>query len=162
VTWRLPIDPTKSTSQRLVEGRLDLLEGRAVLAISEVPTGARVALAPPTARPNSGTINVVAGGAAGFVPAGTGTALRFRYFVVQAGPVLLTLHNATKKADFSFDLKPVVGHWTTLTLPVRDLAAPAAAKVACDPGDRLSNLRWEADGMSGLLIDRVEVLEIRR
>lgn len=157
--WRLPIDGTKATAQKLTEGRVDVLEGRAVLAMRSRPAGAGVKAEAAGDR----AISLVAGGPAGFFPVGTGTALRFRYFVVDSRPVKLTLHNLTKKADFSLDLDPVVGHWTTITLPVRDIPATAAAgNVASDPGDRLSNVRWEADPTSGLLIDRIEVVEIRR
>jgi hypothetical protein len=66
-----------------------------------------------------------------------GTTLRFRYYLSQPAELELVMWNQSKEENFNKPLESVAGRWTTVTIPVRDVAPNRGGKQApCEVGDK--------------------------
>jgi hypothetical protein len=88
------------------------------------------------------------------------TQIRVRYFLQKAAPLVLNVMNATQKVPVICSFTPVVGVWTTVTIPVFELSN----EVVCREGDDYRDF-WFFVGKPGqeveVLIDKFEVVETR-
>jgi hypothetical protein len=94
------------------------------------------------------------------------TALRFRYFLTRPAYTELVLWNITKSENFNKPFEAVVGRWTTMTLPVREIPVnPGGLRPSAEPGDRYRSVGWFV-GRPGsdaeFFVDRLEIVEIER
>jgi hypothetical protein len=95
-----------------------------------------------------------------------GTAIRFRYYLTQPGPLEFVMKNITKDENFNLPLDPVVKQWTTVTVYATDVPVnQGGKKVTCDLGDKYLGVTWfvgKPGAPTVVYIDRFEVLEIDR
>ena len=88
--------------------------------------------------------------------------MRFRYRLKEAATIRFQLANLTQQEQFAIDVDGVAGAWTTVTVPVVDIAVvPGGRKAATAAGDRFGRFGWYVKS-GDLLIDDFRVVEIER
>jgi len=94
------------------------------------------------------------------------TAIRFRYYLTQPGPLEFVMKNITKDENFNLPLDPVVNKLTTVTVYATDVPVnQGGKKVTCELGDKYLGVTWfvgKPGSPSVVYIDRFEILEIDR
>lgn len=96
------------------------------------------------------------------------TCVRFRYLLRKPARLVFQAFDFTQRENFEIEIaEPVAGHWTTVTLRVADLPPNPGGRrdLTVAGGDVFESIRWyvgRTDEESELLVDDVEILEIRR
>jgi hypothetical protein len=92
--------------------------------------------------------------------------VRFRYFLTKPAELELVLKNMTKDENYNKPFPSVVGRWTTVTIPVREIPPNRGGKqFPFDLGDKV--VGWTLFcGMPGskaeLYVDQFEIVEVER
>jgi hypothetical protein len=154
-TWKLDFSKPDAIRPRLAPGRLILDRER---MIGSVPMEANPFF--------YAQVGYAVFDERGFFQVKAGTTIRFRYYLTHPVTVEIVMKNLTKDENFNKPFEAVVGQWTTVTLPVRDVPVnPGGKKVTCDLGDRYTGFGLfvgRPDERAELFIDQLEILEIDR
>ena len=92
--------------------------------------------------------------------------VRFRYYLTKPAELELVLKNMTKDENYNKPFPSVVGRWTTMTIPVREIPPNRGGKqVPCELGDKY--VGWtifcgRPGSSAELYVDQFEIVEVER
>lgn len=156
VTWRIDFSNPAGVRARLAQGRFHADRAERMIGSERLEGNAIF----------HGQVSVAVFDERGLFQVKPGTAIRFRYYLTQPALLEVVMKNLTKDENFNKPLDPVVGQWTTVTLPARDVPANAGGKkVSCEVGDRYTSFGLfvgRPAQPAEVYLDRLEIVEIER